>query len=317
MLYDLIIIGSGPAGCSASIYASRYKLTNLILGKTSGGTISYAHKVDNYPGLSGLSGITLMEKMEAQVKSLGGNIIYDPVMSLTENAGTFTAATEAKKEYQARAVIVATGTERRRLNVPGEKELVGKGVSYCVTCDAPFYKDKIVALIGGSDAACSGAVHLSEYAKKIYLIYRKSELRAEPFWVNHWKELVKAGKGEFIGETNIVAINKKAEGQEFVGSVKLDKPYKSTDVLAVDGVFIEIGGIPGTDLVKTLGVALDESGHVKVSEGMETNISGLFCAGDMVNKSKVLKQVVTAAAFGAIAATSAYKYLKSQTKPKV
>jgi len=314
-LYDLIIVGSGPAGCTASIYASRYKLNNLVLGKVRGGTISYAHKVDNYPGLYGLSGAEIMNKIEQHVKFLGAQIIYDPVDNIKRENNIFTITTDSEKQYKARAVILSTGTERRKLDVPGEKELQGKGVSYCVTCDAPFFRGKTTALIGGSDAACSGAIHLAEFASKIYLIYRKECLRAEPFWVKQWEDLEAQGKGEAIFNTNIVEIiGKKPGGSgiggEVVGGVKLDKPYKDSDFLPVDGVFIEIGGVPGTALVKPLGVFVDESGYIKVNDEMETNVPGLFGAGDMVDKAKVMSQMITACGWGAIAAGSAYKYLK-------
>jgi thioredoxin reductase (NADPH) len=318
-IYDLIIVGSGPAGCTAAIYASRYHLNNLVLGKTKGGTISYAHLVDNYPGLNGLSGLDIMEKFEEHVKLLGSQIIYDPVDNIEKENNLFIITTDSEKKYQARAVILATGTERKKLGIPGEKELIGKGVSYCVTCDAPFYRGKTVALVGGSDAACSGAVHLAEYTKKIYLIYRKEALRAEPFWIKQWEELVKQGKAEPVFNTNITEIITKSQisnvKAELVGGVKLDNPYKGSNILEVDGVFIEIGGAPGTKLAKILKAAVDEQGYVKVNEKMETDVPGLFAAGDIVDKAKVMSQMITACAWGAIAASSVYNYLKSQSAP--
>lgn len=317
MIYDLIIIGSGPAGCAASIYASRYGLKNLLLGKTPGGTIAYAHEVDNYPGLWGLSGAALMQKIEAQVKALGAEISYDPVTKIQLQKQVFEIFTSSGKKYDAKTVILACGTERRKLGIPGEKELIGKGVSYCVTCDAPFYKDKTVVLIGGSDAACSGAVHLGQYVKKIYLIYRKSQLRAEPFWTAQWEKLVKERKGEFLGETKVVEILKKNQTQDLVGSVRLNKPYQGAAMLQVDGVFIEIGGVPGVELAEPLGATLDQENYLVVTESGETNIAGLFAAGDMTNRAKIMQQVVMATASGAIAASSAYKYLKGQTAPRL
>ncbi len=353
MTYDLIIIGSGPAGCAASIYASRYGMKSLVLGKNFGGTIGYAHRVDNYPGLLGLSGLDLMTKIEEHVKSLGGEVVYDPVDKIEKQEDHFRVFTDSEKEYKARVVIVAAGTERRKLDIPGEKELTGKGVSYCTTCDAPFFKDKTVALIGGSDAACSGAVHLSQFVKKIYLIYRKGQLRAEPFWIRQWEDLVSQGKGEAIYNTNIVKIlgsreieelrnyaapeaaeirkleeekkqynniaieQLKNRQQDQVAAVELDRAYKGNSILRVDGVFIEIGGVPGADLVRSLGVELDESNYIVVSEGMETNIKGLFAAGDITTASKIMQQVITAMAQGAIAAASAYQFIKKSKAPKI
>jgi thioredoxin reductase (NADPH) len=228
--------------------------------------------------------------------------------------GLFQVYTGSGKIFQAKTVIVACGTERKKLNIPGEKELIGKGVSYCVTCDAPFYKDKTVVLVGGSDAACSGAVQLGQFAKKIYLIYRKGQLRAEPFWAKQWEELVKAGKGEAIYNTNVKEIIAK---NQLVGGVKLDKTYNGSETLEVDGVFIEIGGVPGVELVKPLGLTLDEDGYVVVSEKAETNMPGIFAAGDITNRSKIMQQVITAMASGAVAASSAYQYLKGQHAPRI
>ena len=226
----------------------------------------------------------------------------------------FEIQTQAGEKYEAKTLIVATGSERRRLDISGEKDYLGKGVSYCTTCDAPFFKDKTVALIGGSDAAVSGAVHTAEYAKKVYIIYRRDKLRAEPFWLEKWQAIEKEGKGETIYNTNITEIL--GDANKITG-VKLDKPYQGKDVLSLDGVFIEIGGVPGTSLVKPLGVNLTETGYVQVNEKMETNVAGLFCAGDMTDKSIVLVQAITAMAQGAIAAASAYKYLKAEKAPQI
>ena len=226
--------------------------------------------------------------------------------------------------YEAKTLIVATGSERRRLNVPGEKEYIGKGVSYCVTCDAPFFKDKIVALVGGSDSAVTGAIKMSEHAKKTYIIYRKEKLRAEPVWIEKWKKIEESGKGETIYNTNVTQIlgsrefvNNQPQTTDVVKTVKLDKPYKSSDILEVDGLFIEIGGVPGTSLVQNLGVKIDESRHVIVNDQMAVNISGVFCAGDMTDKSKIMKQAITAGAQGAIAASSAYKFIKKESAPRI
>lgn len=198
------------------------------------------------------------------------------------------------------------------MNIPGEKEYLGKGVSYCTTCDAPFFKGKIVALIGGSDAAVSGAVHIAEYAKKVYLIYRKDELRAEPSWIAEWQKIEQGGKGETIYKTNITQI---LGGPEVVKAVKLDKPYKSSDILETDGVFIEVGGVPGTSLVQSLGAKLDKQGYIVVGDDMTTNIPGLFCSGDMVNRSAGFKQAIWAMAQGARAAASAYEFVKKESVP--
>jgi len=328
MIYDLIIIGSGPAGLTASIYASRYKLSNLVIGKIVGGTITLAHKVENFPGFSSIAGFELGQKMVEQAKGLGAEMVGEEVARLershqssvisrqTENKNVLKAEswllkTETNKEFEARTVIVTTGTERRKLGVPGEKEYLGKGVSYCTNCDAPFFKDKVVALIGGSNAAVGGAVHVAEFAQKVYIIYRKDELRAEPAWV---EEALRNPKIEVIFNTNVTKI---LGVRERVGGVELDKEYKGNKVLPVDGVFVEIGGVPASSFLRPLRVELDENDFVKVNEKMETNVSGLLAAGDVTTHSLIMSQAIVSCADGAIAAGSAYRYLKGQMAPKI
>lgn len=307
-IYDLIIIGSGPAGLTASIYASRYKMTNLVLGKLKGGTIGLAHKVENYPGFISISGLDLINKFEDQVKNLGAKIVYNPADAIKKEAGVFKIFTTGGKEHQAKSLILATGTERRKLQIPGEEKLLGRGVSYCTTCDSPFFRDKIVALIGGSDAAVSGAILTAEYAKNVYLIYRKDRLRAEPIWV---EQALSNPKVEVIYNTNITEI----KGDQTVTGVVLDNPFRGVKELALDGVFIEIGGVPGTSLAKTLQVELNEMGYIKVNKEMKTNISGVFAAGDMTDFFPRFQQLVSAQAMGAMAAASAFQFLKQEAAP--
>ncbi len=309
MSYDLIIIGSGPAGLTASIYASRYKLKHLVIGKLLGGTITWAHKVENFPGFKEISGFELSQKMAEQAKSLGAEIWSENVQKILVSSGnpsTFKIVTETNKEIESRAVLVATGTERRKLNIPGEKEFLGKGVSYCTTCDAAFFKDKTVVLVGGSNAACSGASHLAQFARKIYLIYRKDELRAEPVWVDEVKNNPKV---VIVYNTNVTEIF--GNGTKLTG-VRLDKPFERKNELEAEGVFIEIGGLPVGFLLAAFGVEMDENGYVKVNEKMETNIRGLFAAGDLTTHGQVMSQAIVAAADGAIAAGSVYKFLKEK-----
>lgn len=307
MIYDTIIIGAGPAGLTASIYASRYKLNNLVIGEVTGGTITYAHKVDNFPGIPGISGVELGKKMSEQAKELGAEILTEAVTRVEKlvDGGKFKITTSSGKEFETRTLIAALGTERRKLGVPGEKEYLGKGVSYCVTCDAPFFKGKTIVLVGGSNAACSGAIHLANFAEKIYLIYRKNALRAEPVWVAEVKE---NSKIEVIYETNVTEVL--GDGTRVTG-VKLDVPYSGNSMLSSNGVFVEIGGQPSSSLLPPLGVELDEDGYVKVDERMSANIPGIFAAGDLTTKSVILQQVITACAAGAVAANSAFEYLKA------
>lgn len=308
--YDLIIIGAGPAGLAASIYASRYKINHLVFGGPSlGGTIALAHQVENYPGFPAISGLELAQKFLDHAQSLGGKIINQEVVEIKKADGFIILTAGNKKKYQARAVIIATGTKRRKINVPGEDEYLGKGVSYCATCDAAFYKNKVAVVVGGANSACSGAIHLASFAKKVYLIYRKNNLRADPAWIAEAKKIKNI---TIIYNTNVTAIE--GNGQK-VTHVKLDQPYQGQKSLAADGVFIEVGGAPVVDLVKSLGVKTDKQSFILTDPSMATNIAGIFCAGDANAWQKQCQQAIVAAAEGAIAATSTYQYLNRSKTP--
>ncbi len=305
-MHDLIVIGAGPAGLTASIYASRYALKHLILSKSLGGTIILAHKVENFPGLPSLSGGELAQRFLDHVEKLGTKIEPKEVVEISQDKnGIFTLETTDGSSYQAKSIILAIGTKRRELGVPGEKEFVGKGVSYCSSCDAFFYKEKRVVIVGGANAACSGAVHLARFAKKVYLLYRRSALRAEPAWI---EELQKKENVEILYETNVVEI----KGKDKVEKILLDKAYQGKKELLIEGVFIEIGGIPATELVKKIGVKCDEQEYVITDNQMATNIKGVYSAGDVNSTNKEFQQVVVAVAEGAVAATSVFKFIKSK-----
>lgn len=305
MKYDLIIIGSGPAGLSASIYASRYKINHLVIGKAPGGLMTEASKIENYPGFKSISGIELMKKFQEHAQSFGVKIEQDEVIKIEKENKSFKITTSQGKKYQTKTIILALGTERRKLNIPGEKKFLGKGVSYCAVCDAMFYKDKIVAVVGGSDAAAMSALLLSEQAKKVYLIYRKSKLRAEPIIVERTE---KNPKIEIIYQTNI----KEIKGKDKLEKVVLDKQYRGSSELKLDGLFVEIGSIPAAALAQGIGVEIDEQNCIKIDSSGATNIPGIFAAGDITSGLAKLRQIVTAAAEGAVAATSVYNYLKTK-----
>lgn len=314
-LYDVIIIGAGPAGLTAAIYAARYHLKTLVIGKVLGGEFSLAPKVENLPGFLSVSGLAWSEKTKEQVEKLGVKLELKEVKTITKESEKFVVdLMSGQEKYACKALIVATGSERRRLDIPGEKEYQGRGVSYCVVCDAAFFRDKTVAIIGGSDSAVSGAVHTAGFAKKVYIIYRKENLRAEPAWLGEWQELEKSGKAGTIYSTNLIEIL--GDGSKTTG-VKFDKAYQGKNELIVDGVFIEIGGVPGTGLLVPLGVKMEETGHVLVDEKMQTNIPGLFCSGDVTQNAKIMQQAITAMAQGAISAGSAYKFLKGEKAPQI
>jgi len=270
--------------------------------------MALASAVENYPGFKRISGLELAEKMAKQARFLGAEIISDEVLEI-ENKNSSSSKPEFKiitasgKTYKAKAIILATGTKRRELGVPGEKEFLGRGVSYCATCDAAFFENKLVAVIGGANAAVMSADHLARFAKKVYLIYRGKPLRAEPIWRERVEENPKI---EIVYNTNVVKIL----GKEKVEGVELDNPYQGLKILPLDGVFIEIGGVPTGELVRKLGVELDEGGFIRVNPQMETNVRGVFAAGDIANLHGELQQIIIACAEGAIAATSVYKFLR-------
>lgn len=304
--YDLIIIGVGVAGMSASIYASRYKINHLIFGETPGGQGMLAGKVENYPGFISIKGPELMQNFIKQVESYKVKIIQKQIDKLAKIEDGFEVAAESEK-WQAKTLILAMGASFRHLGVPGEEELVGKGISYCTTCDAPLFKDKTVAVIGGGDSAVTGAIHAASFAQKVFIIHRRDEYRAEPVWVERLRQVEKIE--EIL--TNEV---KEIRGKEKVEEIVLKKSYKGSPSLKVDGVFVEIGQVPSSALAKQLGVELDERGYVKVIPGMETNVSGVFAAGDLaaVEAGILFRQFVTAASDGARAAASIYHFLHRQ-----
>ncbi|MEM2955028.1 MAG: thioredoxin-disulfide reductase [Candidatus Nanoarchaeia archaeon] len=295
--YDLVIVGTGPAGLTAAIYATRYKLKTLVIGKGAS-LASYAYKIENYPGFSNISGTELLKKMKEQATALGAKIIEDEVKNIKKIKTGFVTYTQNKK-YNSKTIILALGTERKKLNLPEETKFIGKGVSYCATCDAPMFKNKIVAVIGGSNAAAMSALLLAEYAKKVYIIYRGSQLRAEPIQI---EKIKKNKKIEILYNSEI----KKIRGKNFVESIILNDKKK----LEVQGIFIEIGNVPSTYLSKKLNVQTDKEGFILTNQAMETNVWGVFAAGDI--RKKPLRQIITAASDGAIAAFSAYQYIKAK-----
>ncbi len=299
--YDLIVLGSGAAGASAAIYATRYNLKTLMLGgHMPGGLITEAMDVENYPGYLSISGMSLADKFVQQASALGAEYRVEIAKSIKQINGGFEVDTGMEK-YESRSVILAMGTHHRKLGVPGEVELAGRGVSYCATCDAPFYKGKIVAVSGGGNSAVEAAQDLAVHAKQVYLIYR-SQLKAAPIYIDQMR--AKSNIVE-VPDTNIVEI----KGENKVASVVLDKPFNNSNEMNVDGIFVQIGYVPKNDIAKDMGIELTQYGFVKVDAGMGTNIKGAFCAGDLNNGSNMLHQQVTSAAEGAIAAQSAYRYL--------
>lgn len=304
-IYDIGIIGSGPAAFSASIYASRYKLKNIVFGKAPGGTIADAHLVCNYPGLEDISGMELGMKFLNHAKNQGGEHVTESVVDIQKDGDLFKLITDSNNEYLSRTVILATGTDRNKLAIPNEDKYLGKGLSYCATCDAMFYKEKVVAVIGGSNAATMAATMLSDIASQVYIVYRGTELRGEPAWVD---EVLEKKNVEILYQTLVTGL----EGEGKLGRIKLSKPYNNSDYLDVDGMFIEIGSEPNITLPLKLSVKVDSHNYIVVDQEQKTSKDGIWAAGDNTTNSNKFKQVVTAASEGSIAANSIYFYLKGK-----
>lgn len=302
--YDVIIIGGGPAGLSAGLYAARARLSTLLIEKgIFGGQIANAEHVENYPGFpDGISGYELGQLMHQQATKYGLETVAAEVTGIELVAGNKVIKT-TEGEYMAKAVIIAGGAEPNRLGVPGEEEFLGRGVSYCATCDGPLFKDQVVAVIGGGDSAVEDGILLTRFASKVLLIHRRHQLRAtrllqERAFANQ--------KMEFLWETVVEEIlgHEKVKGLR-IRNVKTGQ--RST--LEVSGVFIYVGLHPSSSYLKGL-LPLDEEGHIPTGEGMETEIPGIFAAGDIRKNSP--RQIISAAADGAIAALSVEKFLSQQ-----
>lgn len=300
-IYDLAILGAGPAGICAAIYATRAKLNTIWLDKkfVQGGQIVDTYEVDNYPGLPGITGLDLGEAMAGHAKKLGMKPQREPVRSIEAEQGIKVIRTK-KNEYRARAVIIACGATHRHLGIPGEEELSGMGVSYCATCDAAFFQDRTVVVVGGGNVAVEDAILLSRTCKKVYLVHRRDELRAEKIL----QECLFTCKNvELIWDSIPLSI----EGTDKVEALKIqNKKTQEESFIETDGVFIAVGIVPGTEKFKDL-VKLDEAGYIVAGEDGITSETGIFAAGDI--RTKNLRQVVTAVADGANAVASAQRYL--------
>lgn len=303
-IYDLIIIGAGPAGLGSSIYASRYKLDHLVIGNEIGGQVVEAAEIENWAGEISIPGKTLMEKFQHHARHLGAKIIQANVSLVVKTANGFEITAENEK-YSTRSIILALGMKARKMNVPGENKFIGKGVSYCATCDAMFFRGKDVVVIGGGDAAATAAIHLTEFANNVKLLYRDAYT-----WEPSWDEqITKNDKIEKIQMTNI----KEIIGDQKVAGLKYEDANGEKE-LAVQGVFIEVGTTPGVTIAQNLGVALDEQSYIIVDQTQATNVDMVYAAGDATTGSNKFRQIITAVAEGAVAAGSLYRKLKLTKK---
>jgi thioredoxin reductase (NADPH) len=304
--YDCIVVGAGPAGLTAAIYLARFNVDTIVISKDVGGKMALAPLVDDYPGVPNVPGVRLAEQFENHVKKYGvPMIIGEAVVSIMREGDLWCVETEGGRRLCAYAVILAIGAEKRKLGVPGEDRLIGRGVSYCAVCDGMFFKDRIVAVVGGGDSALSSTLHLSTIAKKVYLIHRRETFRAMPHYIEKAR---KNPKIEIITNAVVTEII----GDKKVSKIKIKNVATGEEkILDVDGIFIEIGSEPPKQFLKSIGLELDENGYIAVNPDMSTNLPGIFACGDIAGgKYKYrFEQIITAAAEGAIAAKSAYEYI--------
>jgi len=311
MIYDLIIIGGGPAGITAGIYAGRQRMKTLLITKEFGGQIAKkATEVCNYPGFERISGEELINRFVEQLKKQESvEIKFSEVGKIEKKENVFTVRTTSKEEILGRTVIIATGADPRPLEVPGEKEFIGRGVSYCVICDGPLFKNKKVAIIGGGNAGFEAAIFMTKYADKIYILESTAEVKAD---AENQREVNSSNKIEVM--TNVTV--KEIKGDSFVDSlIYLDNNSKKKKVLEVQGVFIEIGNQPATSLAKGLVDFTQRDEIIVEPETFQTKTPGLFAVGD--NNSGPYKQIVTAAGEGCKAALAAHDYLRGLKEKNV
>lgn len=298
-MYDIIIVGAGPAGLTAGIYARRASKKTLILeALTYGGQIINTPDIENYPVERHISGYDFATKLYNQTKDLGAEIVFEKVIDIKDNID-YKEVITPNNTYKSKTIILATGAENRKLRLDNEDELVGKGISYCATCDGGFYKNKDVAVVGGGNTALEEAIYLSNIVNKVYLIHRRDEFRAEDALIN---ELKSKKNIEFIYNSNITKLN----GKEKLESIEVTNNDGGIKTIEISGLFIAVGRVPENQNFAKI-INLNEAGYVIAGEDCHTNVDGIFTAGD--NRIKSLRQLVTATSDGAIAATEAIKYI--------
>ncbi len=308
--YDTVVIGGGVTGFGAAMYAGRLGLKTLVIGETLGGTIILTDRVENYPGFKKLTGQELADKLKEHALDYKEFVeIKERRVTKIEKVGDYFKIYMKEDSVTSHTVIYVTGTKHRELKVPGHDEYKNKGVHYCALCDAFFYKDKVVSIVGGSDGAAKEALVLAEHAKKVYIIYRGEKIHPEPPNL----ALIEANdKIEIINNTNITEI--KGDGNE-VTYVVLDKPYNESNELQMDGIFVAIGHIPLSKIAGEVGVELNEKGEIKINRKAETNIEGFYAAGDVVDTH--FKQAIVGVGEGVLAAYGAYELVSNKkVKPK-
>ena len=298
-MYDFAIIGGGVTGLAAAMYAGRMKLKTVLIGFPPGGVIATTDWIENYPGFISLSGKELADKITAHAKEYDIELVMDTVTDVSQQTECFTLHT-AFKRYSARTVLFATGSQYRKLEVPGADVYEGKGVQFCGLCDGPMFAQKTVAVVGGGDSAAKEALILVQWVDQVYIIMRGDRLKAEPV---NLERVNASDKITIISNTNVTSI----EGAKRIENIVLDQPYQGSNELAVQGVFIAIGSAPLSNLAKKLGVDTNQKDEIVINRHSETNVPGVYAAGDVTDTD--FKQAITGVAEGVMAAYYAYKYI--------
>ncbi len=301
--YDVLIIGQGAAGYAAALYAARYQIRAIMFGATFGGETATGGNIENYPGYAEIDGFELMLKLREQAERYDVPIVNEDVVKVSREADCFQVESDEGNRYSGASVILAVGRERRKLGLEQEDAWTGRGISYCSTCDAPLHRGNVVGVVGGGDAAVKGAVLLGKYARQVYVFYR-GERFTRPEAVN-LSQLEASANVQPVFSTNVVGL----KGEDGLSGVVLDRPVDGSREVELDGLFIEIGADPRVDLANQLGLKLNEQREIDVDLHGHTSAEGVFAAGDVTNGSGELKQTLTAASQGALAATAAYDYL--------
>ena len=301
MAYDIVVIGAGPAGLTAAIYARRAAKSVLVLEAVSyGGQIINTPDIENYPAAAHISGFDFATKLYEQAKALGAEIVFEKAVDIRDGGSEKTVVT-TKNEYPCKAVIIATGSANRKLGIEDEDKLVGRGVSYCATCDGAFYRKKRVAVVGGGNTALEDALYLADIAEKVYLIHRRDSFRGEEQTAAALRERENV---EFVLNSNVT----KLIAEKKLTAVEVTDKSGAVSVIEVNGLFVAVGRIPENQNFSAV-IELDESGYAAADESCRTRTPGVFVAGD--NRTKEVRQLVTAAADGTVAATEAVKYIST------
>ncbi len=301
-VFDLTIIGAGPVGLAAAMYAGRLNMDTIIFGDEIGGTIVLTDVVENYPGFKKISGTELVERLKEHAEDYDVEFVEDKVEKIEPCEDVYRVFSE-DESYLTKSVLFATGTKHRKLDVPGSDKFENRGIHYCALCDGPIYKDKTIGVVGGSDSASKEALLLEKFARKVYIIYRGEKIRPEPI---NSRRIEESQKIDVITNTNILEI----KGDGAVSMVILDREYSGRKELELDALFIAIGRIPLSDVARSLGVETNEKGEIKIDRAGRTNIPGVFAAGDVVDTE--FKQAITGVGEGVAAVYQAYRYVNEK-----